>query len=252
MSHEPGKEKKRKRKEKDSGKEKSKKRRTAATVDTDSEPPPDRAKTNLPAKSHKESRKKLKRSPFKLCTVSLYLGLSPCAYAFPVQGLIAEHIAPLLLTYYPPLQGVVLSFSNVSISEQLDEVAGQNINDVEQTEIVRHTDPILTKSSEYCTSYAWLTATFLVFRPFVGCVLSGAPALQNESFLGLVCFNYFNAAVEKSELPEGWKYTGEEWVDEDGEKIKVPIEFKVKEVEWGFGGHSGSVNLVGSIRELRK
>ncbi|KAG9735711.1 hypothetical protein KCU73_g10440, partial [Aureobasidium melanogenum] len=48
-------------------------------------------------------------SPFVKQTSSFYLPLSPIYHAFPVDGLCAEHISPLLLTYHPPLRGVILS-----------------------------------------------------------------------------------------------------------------------------------------------
>lgn len=46
-------------------------------------------------------------SPFSLATVTLYLPLSPISISptHALASLMAEHLSPLLLTYYPPTEG---------------------------------------------------------------------------------------------------------------------------------------------------
>lgn len=63
----------------------------------------------------------LSESPFRLRTASLYLAVSPIALIKPLEGLCAEHLSPLLLTYYPPLGGVILAYSNPRLSESIDD-----------------------------------------------------------------------------------------------------------------------------------
>ena len=138
-------------------------------------------------------------SPFFQQTTSLYLALSPICQRQPLQGLCAEHLSPLILTYYPPLNGVVLSYTNVTLSERLP--SRESSKDQEEDE------PILARSmDEYAVSYIWVTADFLLFRPQRGCVIEGWINLQNEANIGLVCWNYFNASIERKRLPKDWKW----------------------------------------------
>jgi DNA-directed RNA polymerase I subunit RPA43 len=207
-----------------------------------------------------EADRVTKNSPFIQLTTSLYLPLSPCAYSFPLQGLCAEHISPLLLTYYPPLQGVLLSYSNPRLSEHPEHSAQDN---VQRKILARSVD-------EYAVSYVWLTAEFLVFRPHRESRLEGWVGLQNESMLGLVCYNYFNAVIERDKLPEGWSWvsggaedrgrkkgakdsadgTGH-WVDEQGNKVEGKIVFKVDDFETSASFDSGvsTITIQGVLRE---
>ncbi|KAH8687894.1 hypothetical protein BGZ60DRAFT_394761, partial [Tricladium varicosporioides] len=56
-------------------------------------------------------------SPFHIQTSSLYLPLAPISQSYPLEGLCAEHLSPLLLTYYPPFEGILLSYHNPRMSE---------------------------------------------------------------------------------------------------------------------------------------
>ncbi|KAI7438569.1 hypothetical protein KC368_g11975, partial [Hortaea werneckii] len=136
-------------------------------------------------------------SPFVQQTASFYLALSPCANSFPLEGLCAEHISPLLLTYYGPLKGIVLSYDNARLSASPEEAATMT------TPSSRDAQTILAKSTdEYAVTFVWLTADFVLFRPQKGTYLEGYVNLQNESLLGLVCYNYFNAGIEWNRLPK--------------------------------------------------
>ncbi len=68
-----------------------------------------------------------RRSPFHIQTSSIYLPLAPISQRQPLEGMCAEHLSPLILTYYPPLGGVILSYSNVRISEQPFDDDGDHI-----------------------------------------------------------------------------------------------------------------------------
>src|SRR5438045_3032581 len=114
-------------------------------------------------------------SPFHTQTASLYLSLAPISQRHPLDGICAEHLSPLILTYYPPLKGVILSYSGPRISEQpLGEENGH----------------ILVKCvDEYGPGYVWVTAEFLIFKPQRMAHLEGYINLQNEGHLGIVCWN---------------------------------------------------------------
>ncbi len=144
-------------------------------------------------------------SPFHIQTSSLYLPLSPITQLYPLKGLCAEHLSPLILTYYPPFRGVLLSYSNVRLSEDpstSDSTAGK---------------PLARSVDEYAVSFIWVTADFLIFRPPKGGWIEGWVNLQNEGHLGLVCWNLFNASIERKRLPKTWKWirTGAESVQRE-------------------------------------
>lgn len=199
------------------------------------------------------------KPPFVQLTTSFYLPLSPIAQSFPLEGLCAEHISPLLLTYHPPLKGVVLSYSNPRLSEEPEG----------QPSTSSHGDAgvVLSKSiDEYGVTYIWLTADFLVLRPVRGVWLEGHVNLQNESILGLICYNYFSAGIERTRLPRDWRWVGDEsaqtdgkrkdrrggegyFVDGQGKKIDGKMNFKVKDFEANMssGDGAGSINIFGTL-----
>lgn len=193
-------------------------------------------------------------SPFHVQTSSLYLPLAPVSQKFPLEGICAEHISPLILTYYPPFNGVVLSYSNPRLSERAFG------NDGDTT--------LLKSMDEYAVSWAWVTAEFLLFKPEKGVWLEGYINLQNEGHLGLVCWNLFNASIERKRLPRDWKWieTEEEqngemegqgetyaengisyFVDADGHRIEGTVKFRVREIESSHDRERGFLSIEGTM-----
>ena len=131
-------------------------------------------------------------SPFHIRTFSLYLALSPISQLHPLKSLCAENLSPLLLTYYPPFNGVVLSYSNPCLTQEPgEEVEGR----------------VLAQSiDEYAAPFVWVTADFLIFRPQEGGWIEGWVNLQNEDHLGLVCWNLFSASVERERVSSEWRW----------------------------------------------
>lgn len=229
-------------------------RKTKANGTTDSKP-------HVPTTTAIKSKHLTSKSPFVQQTASFYLALSPIAHQFPLEGLCAEHISPLLLTYYPPLKGVVLSFNDPRLSESPEQ--GAKVAKSKEAKVV------LGKSvDEYAVTYVWLTVELLVFKPRRGTVLEGYVNLQNESILGLICYNYFNAGIERSRLPKDWQWVEDEaqeesgemsrrgrreaaghYVNADGNKVEGKIVFKVKDFEATPGAEtgSGSINIYGTL-----
>lgn len=152
---------------------------------------------NTKAKVASEFRREsVDESPFYEKSYSLFLPLSPISYQHPIQGLCAEHLSPLILTYYPPFHGVILSYTNPRLSR-----SPQNHSSAEKT------GPILAKSvDEYAVSFVWVTAVFCIFRPRKNNRLEGWINLQSEGNLGLVCWNFFNVSIERSRLPKNWRW----------------------------------------------
>ncbi|KAJ9657744.1 hypothetical protein H2201_008057 [Coniosporium apollinis] len=174
----------------------SKQQRTApSTSEPSTQPQPAASTTTQPPSSPRPED-----SPFVHQTTSLYLPLSPITYASPIPGLCAEHLSPLLLTYYPPLHGVVLSYANVRLSTERPSTS--HPPDRTDTE-----EPVLAHSiDEYGASFVWATADFVVLRPRRGVWLEGYVNLLNESYLGLVVYNLFSASVHRNRLPRDWQW----------------------------------------------
>lgn len=152
-------------------------------------------------------------SPFHLQTTSLYLPLPPIALSTTtaLPSLLATHLTPVLLTYYPPLQGVVLAISNPVLSSRTPAA------DKPPSPPSSSSTPAPQLVLAHCAddggiSYVWLTATFLLFRPQVGDELEGWLNVCSEGFVGLICYNYFQVAVARGRIPPRWR-----WVPPGGE-----------------------------------
>lgn len=159
-------------------------------------------------------------SPFSLTTATLYLPLSPISISptHALASLLAEHLSPLLLTYYPPLKGIVLAYSNASISSRPPTTPpSSDAHDQNPQPLT-----LATTANEYGVLYVYLTATFLVFRPQRGQTLEGLVNVQSEGFLGAVVLNLFSVGIERKRLPPNWKWIppGEEGSGNDTKNNK--------------------------------
>jgi DNA-directed RNA polymerase I subunit RPA43 len=194
-------------------------------------------------------------SPFVVQTSSLYLSLSPVSHQFPLEGLCAEHLSPLTLQWYPPFNSVILSYSNARISAKPFGDEGDNT--------------LFQNIDEYAVSWAWVTAEFLLFKPEPGVWVEGYVNLQNEGHLGVVCWNLFNASIEKKRLPADWKWVGVEdmergkegmgmgetyaedgvgyFVDGEGKKVEGMVKFRIRDVETDVDRERGFVSLAGTM-----
>ena len=192
---------KKRRKSRDGSVERSeKKRKRSAAHEVESGPasPKKKRKSSQRPKSARALSKPLiatqgeAASPFYKQTSSLYLSLPPISQKHALQGICAEYISPLILTFYPPFHGVIISYANARLSTE------------PQTEISK---PAYARAiDEYASSFVWLTADFVVFKPQRGSVIEGYVNLQSESTIGLLCLNFFNASIERKRLPKGWKW----------------------------------------------
>lgn len=233
-----------------------------------------------PSRTPKPPKPKLiESSPFHQQTSSLYLPLPPIAQNYPLQGLCAEHLSPLILTYYPPLRGIILSYRNVRLSTTSQSAYGAG------------DEPVLAQAiDEYAAPHVWVTADFLLLRPLKGNVIEGWINLQNEGNIGLVCWNFFNASIEKKRLPRGWNWKrkavdsgvkasrkklkgsvrGESeeldqvepdvqangfndiqgrFEDENGRRVEGLIKFMVKDIDTSrsSGGDNGFISIEGTL-----
>jgi DNA-directed RNA polymerase I subunit RPA43 len=213
-------------------------------------------------------------SPFHLQTSSLYLPISPVSLFHPLEGLCAEHLSPLILTYYPPFRGVVLSYSNPRLSESalpLPPIPDVS-EDAEMLDVGAKKKPTVLAVSiaEYGPPFVYLTAEFLLFKPKRGTTIEGYVNLQSSGHIGLVCYNLFNASIPASSLPEGWKFIppggeeesegGEEaegnvegfWMDDMARKVEGKLDFKIKGVEVVWEKEKAFLSLEGSLLSVEE
>lgn len=217
-----------KKKKKRNGHEESRKKKSKH-VESEKSPPAKKQRPNSQPQSSQKNSPVLD-TPFYEETSSLYLPLSPISYNHPLSGICAEHLSPLLLTYFPPFQGVILSYSNVQLSACPSETSKS-----------KHSEPILAKSiDEYAVSFVWVMADFIIFRPRRHDLLEGRINLQNEGNLGLLCLNFFNVSIERRRLPAQWV-----WVP-GGRTLPEP---KING-EVGRGERPDTDNAEGKVRNM--
>ena len=135
-------------------------------------------------------------SPFYIQLFSLYLPIAPIAQSHPLAALCAEHISPLLLSYYPPFHGVLISYSNARLSSSPNDALAEN----------DRTKAFARSVDEYAATFVWLIADFLILRPQRGDVIEGYVNLQSESSISLLYWNFFNASIERRRIPKQWKW----------------------------------------------
>ncbi|KAF2234110.1 hypothetical protein EV356DRAFT_502742 [Viridothelium virens] len=194
---------------------------------------------------------------FFLETYSLWLPVSPVSYSRALEGSCAEYLSPLLLTYYQPFRGIVLSYENARLSDTLNHSASVSTT-------------ILAKSSdEYAGSFVWLTADFVIFRPRKGASINGWVNIQAQSHLSLICWNLFNASIPRKRLPRDWTWKADpqssnngdghhqrrlhtstgHFVNAAGEEVREWLNFRIQNIEAArtTGKERGFVSIHGTL-----
>ncbi|KAL2193129.1 hypothetical protein P885DRAFT_46151 [Corynascus similis CBS 632.67] len=260
---------------KQDGEEKEKKKRKSKQSST--------ANTSASQDSTRESAVKPPEDsdfPFFTQTISLYVPFFPVGFDKPLTNVAAQHLDPLLNHYSPVLRGVLLSYSNLNLS---DRPAKASITHPPTDE----TPALLHSIDEYAVGFGWLTFDAHLFVPSRGKWMEGVVQLQSEGHIGVVCWSKFNASIEAKRLPEGWKWVdlakggakvnasqaddnesereeqsdildGEElqvveqihttgyWVDEKGKKVGGKLRFRIKNFDVGLAGDYGYLSIEGT------
>ncbi|KIW70321.1 hypothetical protein PV04_02604 [Phialophora macrospora] len=147
-------------------------------------------------------------SSFYSTRSSLYLPIPAVSLESSTSSVLATHLAPLLLTYFPPVQGIVLAFSSPVLSAKPDSGINLPLLPPRSGDVEARPEIFAATADEFGVCWAWLTATFLVFRPQKGDELYGWTNVTSEGFVGLVSYNYFQTAVGKARIPGDWKWNG--------------------------------------------
>jgi DNA-directed RNA polymerase I subunit RPA43 len=179
-----------------------------------------------------------KSSPFYSVRLSLYLPIPAIGLiaSNALPSAIAQHLSPLLLTYYRPANGIVLAFEDPILSAHdsgsgldgpmrppSDDTAAATTADSASHEVLARA------ADEFGVCWAWLTTTFLVFRPSPGEEMLGWTNVASEGFVGLVSYNMFQASVGKERIPEGWRWEGPETANHRKAPRKGKLGSPVKE-----------------------
>ncbi|KXX75936.1 DNA-directed RNA polymerase I subunit RPA43 [Madurella mycetomatis] len=221
--------------------------------------------------------------PFFTQSISLYVPFFPVGFDKPLTNVASQHLDPLLNHYSPLLRGVLLSYSNLNLSDRPAKAS------------IRHpptdqTPALLHSIDEYAVGFGWLTFDAHVFVPSRGKWMEGVLQLQSEGHIGVVCWNKFNASIEAKRLPSGWRWVdlakggakmnispppsqdekgqqdqesedmldGEElqvveqihttgyWVNEHGRKVSGKLRFRIKNFDVGLAGEYGYLSIEGT------
>ena len=149
-------------------------------------------------------------SCFYSTRLSLHVSIPAVSLSTAQTSILSMHLAPLLLTYYPPANGIVVAFSDPVLSARPDfgvclPVKAPIDGTIPKTlpkEIMSRT------ADEFGACWVWLTVTFLVFRPAGGDKLHGWTNVKSQGFVGLLSYNFFQTAIGKDRIPEKWTWHG--------------------------------------------
>lgn len=145
---------------------------------------------------------------FYTTRLSLYLSIPAISLETSTSSLLATHLAPLLLTYFPPAHGIVLGFADAVLSAKPANGINVSLVAPPSGDIQPQAEILSRTADDFGVCWVWLTTTFLVFRPEKGDELHGWTNVTSEGFVGLVSYNYFQAAVDKTRIPADWNWSG--------------------------------------------
>lgn len=182
--------------------------------------------------------------------VSQYVSLPPAALNAPLPALCANVFSPLLLSYFPPARGIVLSYSDVSLSSSPPSKNQDNAEDEDGGQVMlRHVD-------EYSTPYLWARATFVVFRPVRNAQIAARITHQSKTHLTLSYLNVFPVSVLAAQLPSAWTFdaaSGEAgegaWMNEEGNPVEGELSVRLLDFDARTDGKARGkgVRLEGSL-----
>ncbi|RVX72719.1 hypothetical protein B0A52_04117 [Exophiala mesophila] len=158
-------------------------------------------------------------SSFYSTRLSLYVSIPAIALESASSSILAAHLAPLLLTYFPPAKGIVLGFSDPVLSAKPDSSANLPLIAPDSAEVRPGTEVLARTADEFGVCWTWLTVTLLTFRPERGDELYGWTNVTSEGFIGLVSYNYFQSAIGQNRIPQEWTWNGPH-KDQGGERRK--------------------------------
>ncbi|KAL3229702.1 DNA-directed RNA polymerase I subunit RPA43 [Nakaseomyces bracarensis] len=173
---------------------------------------------------------------------AMYVSLAPMYLKDAKQGIMRQHLDPMIMKYNSKVGGVVLGYENLEIidADPLNE-------DNEDEKLVK-----ITPDTPF--GFTWCNVDFYIWQPQVGDVLEGHIFIQSASHIGILIHDAFNASIKKNNIPADWTFVHNEdeeqeeqaedensksnynnrslghWVDSNGENIDSKIKFRVRSV----------------------
>lgn len=176
-------------------------------------------------------------SPFFSVSASIRVAIPPISQGYPLEGVCANCLSPLLLTYDLKLKGIVMGYNNVKLASSPPQSSkiSKKSKEVEEVENQEDAGPLAQAFDEYAAPYIWVTAQFLVLRLRKGITLEANVNLQNESHIGLILWNVFSVTIEKKRLPSSWSWI--ETTDGDTEMANGDAEDQPMQRQSEVWGH---------------
>lgn len=156
-----------------------------------------------------ESKEELSKC-FHRIRSKMYLSLAPCHLDHPFQGIRQQHLDPLIMTYNPTAQGIIISYDNLKLADQRKVQAAEEETDYKYLAKVSDENPF---------SFVWVYVDFVVWKPTIGDKLEGYTIMQSQSHIGLLIHDVFNASIKKFYIPQDWYFVANQADDENEEDL---------------------------------
>lgn len=153
------------------------------------------SKRRAPAKSSNTLNADGISECFRVARTKMYVSLAPCHITNPINGIKEQHLDPLIMTYFPKAQGVVLSYSSITVNKS-HESTDSNDEPITLAKV--------TESSPF--TFMWITVDLLIWRPQIGDMLEGYIYMQTASHIGLLIHDTFNASIKMRNIPQDWQF----------------------------------------------
>lgn len=191
---------------------------------------------------------------FHTLSTNVYISLAPVYAHDPVEGVKAQHLDPLLMSYLPAAGGVVLAYYNLKLFGQQAEKSAKKAKALN----ISHNKAIVSM---------WISVDFLAWKPRPQDDVTGWVFLQSSSYIKLLIHDTFQATIRKHSIPKSWKFVqignaseatediercsqapdsrpGQGyWQDSDGKKVEGYLRFTVSSLNVSHG----QVSLDGSL-----
>ncbi|GEQ72130.1 hypothetical protein JCM33374_g5816 [Metschnikowia sp. JCM 33374] len=175
---------------------------------------------------------------FRVVRTSMYVSLAPCHIMNPVNGVKAQHLDPMIMTYFPKARGVVLSYFNINLQSKDTSDESSNVL------LAKVTD-----SSAF--SFTWITVDLLIWYPQIGDLLEGFVYMQTASHIGLLVHDTFNASIKYRNIPQDWEFVPSQ-ADEYAESEDAPENSSSKFKSFGYWTDASGTKIEGKVSFIVK
>ncbi|EJS41526.1 rpa43p [Saccharomyces arboricola H-6] len=138
--------------------------------------------------------------------IALYVSLAPMYLENPLQGIMKQHLNPLVMRYNNKVGGVVLGYQGLKILDA---------NPLSKEDV---SEKLIKVTPDTPFGFTWCHVDLYVWQPQVGDVLEGYIFIQSASHIGLLIHDAFNASIKKNNIPTDWTFVHNE-VEEDADVV---------------------------------